>query len=177
LGIWRPCFADSYPFIRAAGKAVTISNILSGQGADIASRFFDLPLPAGNEWPIKQTLAAFSPKLPLPQLKAAPMGFAHRIASVLSRQNVNVHLPGTSQRICVSGPNEESIRATFTPNLLEFLTIVEEDAPWHFQGCAGALVVYRVGYLAPPEQYPNFVDATTSIATTFLGLCGPGKSS
>ena len=161
------------PLFTRSGNVGTISNILSGRPNGIETKFFDFSATtAGQYWPIKQTMAAFSPEHPLPQFEAAPMDITHRIASTFTKWAVHVGPPGSPQTLWLSGPDEQSIRAIFNANLVEFLSALDQDAPWHFEGCAKALVLYRIGYLASAEQYPDFIDATASIAKTFLGFCG-----
>jgi len=165
------------PLFTRPGNIGTISNILTGQLNGIGGKFFDFSMTvAGEYWPIKQTLASFTPERPLPQFTVAPMDLAHRISGLFTQQAVNVHLPGSPQRIWISGTDEDRIRAAFNPNLVEFLTVTDQAVPWHFEGCPKALVLYRIGHLAKPEEYAEFIDSTASLAKTFLALYGPATA-
>jgi len=158
-------------------------NIMSGSRAGLDACFFDYSYGGGGYGRLArgttdQTLATFSQDVWLPEFEVMPQGTLHGLGGLDFRKGIQVEShPDFSKRFRLLSCDEEKVRQLFTPGLLSFLEGFNSKAKWRLEGSGCTLVIYRPGARVKPEEFLDFVEQTTGMATTFFGLCGLKKSS
>jgi len=177
------------------GRSRRFSNMMTGTAAGLKTSIFDysyITASSQNTTKHSQTVAAFSGNLCLPLFVLAPKGFTDRIVDAVSHQNVAFEShPDFARRYVLHGTppllfppvptaheedNKIKIRELFSPALLTFLQeLPPERHGWRIEGCGAMLILYRSDIISLPDGLRSFLDENSSIARTFLSLCGLKK--
>lgn len=119
-----------------------------------------------------QTVAAFSQELWLPLFEVRPNSFSDPVRDFYIDGDIGSVFTG---RYVLRGPEEDKIRALFTPDLAPALESLTLEGRWHIEGMGLTLILYRAGVTVHADQLPAFLQQTALIARTFFNLCGLRK--
>ncbi len=154
-----------------------VRNILAGHRGGFTVSFFDYAYGRGRRrGSTEQTVAAFTQGLPLPQFELLPRRVLSNVDERTFQEEIRFEdRPEFSQRFRLVGPDKDKVRELFTPGRLAFWESLDPKTRWHLEGAGFTHVsrfIYHFGNKVNPEEYPEFVDEATRIATGFLGASG-----
>ena len=152
------------------GRRRKITNAMSGQIEDLQLHVFDYRYTTGsgrNSRTHHQTVVALHvANDSIPRFELRPERFFHKIASVLGYQDIDLEEhPTFSKRYLLRGPDEESIRALMTLEIIDHL-LGAKDICVEYAG--GWMALYRRHARVKPESLPSFIDEAFSISNRLL---------
>jgi hypothetical protein len=189
-GTWRqppgPNEMGTRLFVLLGGVGRRFANAMTGRAAGLDVCLFDYSYTSGKTT-MSRTVAAFSQSLSLPFFSVYPRDAVERAIDSLTHQNISFPSPpGFSERYVVHGyppnlfsqgpagkeqENASKIQQLFSPALLAYLEQLPVERKWHIEGVADKLVLYH-DWAIRPEYLRAFLDESSSIAKSFLSLCG-----
>jgi hypothetical protein len=159
------------------GRQKEFRNIMAGDRDGFVVSFFDYTFGAGKN-AVTQTVAAFTQESELPFFEVAPLDLLHKLGDTVVHKRIRFEFnPGFSDRFRLVGPDEDRIRKVFAPGLLSFFESVDEKLKWHVEGGGRTLVIYRLRKIVKAEDFPRFVDESTTMAKAFFSFSGLKGSS
>ena len=170
----HPATPDLTTVLFNRGSSRKFSNALMGTFAGLTTSIFDYRYTTGsgkNSHTYRQTVAAFSQKLWLPEFECRPEKFLDRIAEHFGYHDIDFDsFPVFSRRFVLRGPSEEGIRKLFSPALIQFLEMLPDDARWNIEGNSCTLILYHSDSTVPPDldSYRSFLERTSDIAKAFF---------
>ncbi len=158
------------------GHSRKLWNVLRGRTADLDVAVFDYKYTVGsgkNARTYKTSAACFRAEdLAVPEFGLRPEGFWLRVgAAVFGFQDIDFDThPKFSRNYLLRGPDEEAIRAAFTPTVLDYY----EDRPGlSTEGAGNVLLFYRHGVRIDPADVRAFLEDGFAV----LGLFRHAKPS
>jgi len=142
------------------GHGRTMKNVIVGNANDIDLAIFGYQYTTGggqSQQTISQTVMSFrSPKLNLPDFELRPESVFHKIGKVLGYQDIDfASHPDFSKQYLLRGPDEDAVRAMFTPELLSFFESQEKVSA---EASGNLLLFYRAGKRLNPEKIRTFME-------------------
>jgi hypothetical protein len=113
-----------------------------------------------------QTVAYFSsPHLNLPEFLLRPKGATHKLAAALGSKDIafDSH-PTFSEKFLLRGPDEQSVRSVFRPEVLAFF---EDNLNLSVEGSGNELLVYRLNKAVKPEELNEFLNQAKTLLNIF----------
>jgi hypothetical protein len=168
-------------FDRGGGRQ--FKNIMIGASAGFKASLFDYSYTVRGvkrSHTYTQTVAAFSQDLWIPLFEMRPEGFLDRVGDAFVHKDIDFESHRDfSRRYLLRGPDESRIRKLFSPGLLTFLEELPRDNEWHIEGADSTLFVYRSEVKVGADEFPTFLQETSSIVKTFFsspaGLSKPAR--
>jgi len=151
------------------GRHRKVYNLLEGTTSNLRVQIFDYRFTTGagkNQSTYNQTVICMrSRSLKLPVFTLQPEHFLHRIGEWFGIKDINFEShPNFSRSYHLISPQEELVRALFTPEVLEFF----EEHPGHWVEAGGQLwVLYRPNVKIPPEQIRDTLQEAFEIFAQF----------
>jgi hypothetical protein len=147
-------------------------NIMTGVAAGFETSLFDYSYSINDGESSRtcaQTVAAFTQSLWLPHFELRPEGLLDRIGEAFVHRDIDFDShPDFSRRYFLQGTDQAGIRKLFGPSLLTFLEQLPADEKWHIEGNLCKLIIYQSGVEVEPDEFPSFVEKTSSISKTFF---------
>lgn len=142
------------------GRGKKIRNVFRGDTEEVQAVIFDYQYTVGHgkhSHTFKQTVAAVRcPSLRLPRFTLCPENFFHKLGSMFGYQDIDFDThPVFSSRYLLRGDNERSIRAAFTPEVLEHF---EQIKGVRVEGNTSQLIYYRPGKRLKPDAVRDFLE-------------------
>ncbi len=150
-----------------SGRSKRIYNVMQGAVADVQLHLFDYKYTVGsgkNSTTYNQTVAVFEmTQIKLPQFRLGPEGFFHKIGEMFGMQDIDFDThPTFSKKYRLTSDDEATIRAAFTPTVLEFFE-QHIARKWNVHCWDKWLVVYRSSHRAKPDDWPAFMEDTFGV--------------
>lgn len=156
-----------------AGHSRESRNVMRGRSGGIDVILFDYKYVTGsgkNQATHKQTVAAFRLEgTALPGFDLRHENVFHKIAALFGYRDINFpEHPEFSRRYLLRGSDEAAVRALFSPALIDsFENLATRGNWWVVEGAGERLLVYRPGKRVHPEELPQFLQDTTTVASYF----------
>lgn len=151
------------------GRRKRINNVIQGHYDNIEVLLFDYRYFKGSHRHFRvyrQTVGAF--KIvggELPEFSLRPEKVFHKLGTVAGYQDLDfAHHPRFSKSYLLRGPDEDIIRALFSPEVLEFLA---NHPGWCVEGGGQWLTVYRRDRRANADKLGDFVKDSFEICALF----------
>lgn len=104
---------------------------------------------------------------PPPEFELRPENVLHKVAGLLGWKDIDFDShPEFSSKVLLRGPDEAAVRRAFTPPVLSFF---ERNLGWSVETKGNAVLVYRAGKTAKPDDLAEFVDAATRVHDALSG--------
>ncbi|MCP3906199.1 MAG: hypothetical protein GY715_21450 [Planctomycetes bacterium] len=147
------------------GRRGHAGNVMSGTIEDLELLLFDYRYTTGsgkNRSTHRQTVAAFRlDGAVLPEFKLRAERFYHKIAGVFGWKDIDFdEHPEFSKQYALSGTDEASVRAMFTPDVITFLESVPRLSA---EGHGAWLIVFRPGRRVTAERIHEFLDESFTV--------------
>lgn len=102
----------------------------------------------------------------LPRFTLGPESFFHRIGNLFGYKDIDFeNHPSFSKKYHLKGPDEQSIRHTFTPETLSYFE--SRTKPVNLEGDSSRMIIYNSGKIIKPEEIHHFIDGSSRIAGLF----------
>ena len=152
----------------AQGYGQSFRNSMSGEREGLSVSFFEHVISGRSVH--TDTIASFTQSIFLPEFALAQQDVLNKLGDAALHRQIDFSSdPAFSERFRLLGADENRVRELFTPDLREFLGGIEPG--WRIEGSGHTLVMYQNGYVVKPEEFADFVDATTEIAKNFFSHC------
>lgn len=161
------------------GHRPRFNHIMIGSYGEIDTSIFDYSYTTGgkNNHRRTQTVFAFSQDLSLPLFQLRPENVLDEIGDLFLHRDIDFPSnPAFSRRYLLRGPDQDKIREMFSLALLNHFEGLPADRNWHVEGYEGTLIIYRAGKTVRPEDLPDHLNETSTLARMFFGLCGLNKA-
>ena len=173
VGNTRPPYLEIALFSKGAGHK--FENIMEGERSGLEVRLFDYSFvaPEGRgQRTYTQTVATFSKEgISLPGFELRPANLLNRAWDAVVHKDIHFESdPEFARHYVLQGAPPESVRELFTPSLISFLDGLDAQRKCHVEGLGSTLVIYRADQRVAPEQMRDFLEQTTTVASTFLSL-------
>lgn len=142
-------------------------NMLIGRTDDVDIAIFGYRYTTGSgkhQHTHSQTVISFqSPHLSLPKFELRPEHMFHKLGQAFGYQDIDFEShPDFSKRYLLRGPDEQSIREAFTPDVLDFF---ESKKGISVEAANDRLVFFRSGKRIKPEQVRTFMEEGFEVYT------------
>lgn len=152
----------------AHNPSQSFRNSMSGERSGLAASFFDHVV-RSRFGAHTDTIATFTQSVFLPEFTLGQQDILNEIAEAVVHRQITFPSDDAFSRFCLIGADEGRIRDLFSPDLRQFLTSIEPE--WRIEASGHTLVMYQPGYTVKPDEYADFVNETTEIATNFFSHC------
>jgi hypothetical protein len=184
-------------FVYLGGTGSRISNVMIGSAAGLEASLFDFSYKSrmqasgtvGNR--DTNTIAAFHQNLCLPFFTMHRTDSLDRAVNSIDHQNIEFPShPEFSRRYVVRGfmpvltkgreeenaRNNGKIQQLFSPALIAYFEQLSSKRNWRIEGAGNQLILYSGLGPIRPDYLRSFLEEASSIAKSFLGLCGLAQS-
>jgi hypothetical protein len=159
----------SHFYLFTQGHSKKLFNLMQGTTRDLQVDIFDYRYIVGygkHQKTYQQSVICFEAEdMDLPPFNMRPESFWHKIGAVFGYKDISFDShPEFSKRYLLRGPNEDEIRAVFTPEVLEFL---EETNGVCIEAEGPQLIFYRSSKRLKPEQTKKLMSEGFDILSVF----------
>ncbi|QDU94448.1 hypothetical protein [Lignipirellula cremea] len=152
------------------GRSRRITNMIYGDTESEQVGVFDYTYRTGsgkNSSTHNQTVVFIqSPQLELTGFSMSPENFLHRIATAFGYTDINFDThPLFSKAFLLRGADEEAVRRTFKPSLLEFF---EARKGVSVEGNGNRLIFFRAGHRIKPADFVELMNEGLQVYRQFL---------
>jgi uncharacterized membrane protein len=162
------------------GLGGEFSNAMTGSRAGCEVTLFDFEYETGisarTERTHAQTIAAFrSPHPILPAFQFGPEPVMHKMFTVGSEEQFKFETPLSSVlapigNYLLRSTEQTAAKALFDSEMLKFFNDLGlRHEPWFLEGNQEWLLVWEHNNIVPPQNYPWFLQQTSTIAATVFG--------
>jgi hypothetical protein len=164
------------------GRSEGLKNIMTGSRSGLKVNLFDYALRIGsgkNSHTEAQTVGTFvKGDTYLPYFDMRPNKPFDWVVDAVTHKNIHFESnPEFAKHCYLQSPLENDLRSLFTPALLSYLEQLNAQKKWSIEGTGNTLVIYHSKKRVPPTELREFLDETSSIASSFFSLanCPAGK--
>ena len=156
-------------------------NVMTGSVSGFQTSLFDYKFVIGggkSSQTCMQTVVSFTkPGISMPEFELQPEGIMQKIGAVFVHDDIDFDShPEFSRRMQLRSPEEEKTRELFNPSLLTFLEGLDQSKKWRLEGVTETLLIYRWKKRVKPEDFRQFFEETSAIASQFFGLASLRKT-
>jgi hypothetical protein len=151
------------------GHGKQIRNFMYGEASGIKAAVFDYVYVTGygkNRQTHSQSVAYVEPTdLTLPYFSLRPENFFLKVFAALGYQDIDFgQRPEFSRQYILRGPDEQTIRRSFTDQVLSFY---ETYGGTSTDGGGNQLFIYRGGYRFQPQEIQGYIGLALKVANLF----------
>jgi len=151
------------------GRSKKISNVMNGSSGDMDITIMDYQYTVGsgkNSTTYTQTLIAIQSRyLHLPSFTLSPENIFHKIGAVFGYKDIDFDArPKFSKQYLLRGEDEESVRETFSDELLDFY---EKDKTLSTEGDHDKFIFYRASKRLSPKDIQAFLQEGINLYSLF----------
>lgn len=151
------------------GRSQRLRNVISGSQGGVAFKVFDYRYTVGsgkNSQTFRQTVAHVrSDRLRLPSFALRPEHIFHKIGGVFGYQDIDFDShPTFSKKYLLRGQEEQEIRQTFAPHILDHF---DQNHGLSVEGFGDELVYYRSGRQLKAELLQGHIEEAIRIHGLF----------